>query len=106
MIRNPMIPAGIGLLLPVPGNVSQDSGEPIATLTIPTTAVQDASLNAYNDAANKNPSLYSLPANSCVDHVRDGLTTGGINIPTSGQNTNLPNKFFKSLSTLGVVTYY
>ncbi len=98
--------SGIGLLFPVPGHVSQDRGEPIATLTIPTSAVQDALVNAYNDAAMKYPSLYSLPNNSCVDHVRDALYVGGINIPKNSQNTNLPNNLFNSLSTLGTLTYY
>ncbi len=109
--------SGIGLFSPVSGHVGPDGGQPISTLTIPTTAAQDASVNAYNDAAVNDPNFqYSLLSNSCVDHVRGGLNAAGIPLPTpmvgSGrsrqqsnraQNTNFPNTIFQSLSPLGTV---
>lgn len=112
--------SGIGLFSPVPGHVSPDRGEPMATVTIPTTPAQDALVNAYNDAAVNNSDFrYSLLSNSCVDQVRGALNAGGINIPTPvvgsgrnkrratrGQNTNLPNKLFDSLAPLGTVIRY
>ena len=112
--------SGIGLFSPVPGYVSIDGGEPLATLTIATTPEQDALVNAYNEAASNNSEArYSLLSDSCVDHVRGALNAGGIDIPTpvvgsgrnkrrsiQGQNTNLPNTLFKALSPLGTVVYH
>ena len=89
--------AGIGLFSPVPGHVAPDNGTPIGTVIIPTTPQQDAAINAYNQAAAGSPFQYDLTNNSCVDHVRGGLNSGGINIPGSGQNTNFPNTLFNSL---------
>lgn len=105
---------------PVPGHVSPDKGDPIATIIIPTTPEQDALVNAYNDAAvNNSNSKYSLLSESCVDHVRGALNAGGIEIPTPivgsgrskrrstrGQNTNLPNTLFDSLTPIGTVIRY
>ncbi|MBT8438435.1 MAG: RHS repeat-associated core domain-containing protein, partial [Gammaproteobacteria bacterium] len=112
--------SGIGLFSPVPGHLSIDGGEPLATLTISATPEQDALVNTYNDAASNNPDArYSLLWDSCVDHVRGALSAGGIGIPTpvvgsgrnkrrsmQGQNTNLPNTIFKALSPLGAVVYH
>ncbi len=112
--------SGIGLISPVPGHIRLDNGQPIATLTIPTTAAQDALVNAYNTAAANNSNYqYSLTSNSCVDHVRGGLNAAGINLPvltvgsgrsrrqsTLGQNTNLPNSLFDALSSLGTVVTF
>jgi uncharacterized protein RhaS with RHS repeats len=112
--------SGIGLFSSVPGHVSLDRGEPIATVIIPTTPAQDALVNAYNDAVvNNSDSSYSLLSNSCVDYVRGVLNAGGIEIPTPnigsgrnkrrslrGINTNLPNVLFDSLAPLGTMIRY
>ena len=108
---------GVGMFSAVPGHIGPDGGRPMYTLIIPTTADQDALLNAFNDTAVNDPSFqYSLFDNSCVDYVRAGLNAAGIPLPApiigSGRNrsvsnraqmTNLQNILFKPLSPLGAV---
>jgi hypothetical protein len=111
--------SGIGFPSATQGHVGLDTGQPLRTVTIPTTPEQDAIINRYNLDAVNNQNSYQLIGESCVNHVRDALTTAGISLPTrsntgywSGQTTTttigdstvLPNQLFDALSRLGTVT--
>ena len=117
--KGPNAGEGIGLLGNIPGHVAIDKTTPLKTLTIETTPEQDSAINAFNEAAAAVPdnTEYNLTQCSCVDHVREGLEAGGIELPSkkagNGQmsrnqnnraaNTNLPNKLFEALEPLGTV---
>jgi len=61
-----------------PETILQDPNNPIDTITIHTSGDQDNWVQAYIYAISKNPGLYNLYHNSCVDFVRDALEVAGL----------------------------
>jgi uncharacterized protein RhaS with RHS repeats len=116
--KGPNAGAGMGIIKNVAGHVAIDKTTALKTLTIKTTPEQDAAINEFNQtAAADTGTEYNLTQCSCVDHVRDGLAAGGIELPTEDSSptpgnqpispastTIFPNKLFRKLEPLGEVT--
>ncbi len=87
---------GIPLGQTVNGGTHQDSGQVVSQITIPLTPAQDAALNAY--MANNANNQYNLYNSSCVDFVRIGLSSVGVNMNSVSSNANTPNGFMNGLT--------
>ena len=79
------------LNISVPGVEMSDSQEiPVGSITIQTTAAQDAAVQSYLDSKVKNPGKYNLYSNNCTITVEHALQAGGVSTP----NVILPASLF------------
>jgi RHS repeat-associated protein len=78
----------------VPGEVSDDSGDPSDCTTTKTTPEQDEKVQEYIDNNILNPGSYNLYNRSCVDFVRDAYEEI-LDIPLS--DTNFPTEIYSDI---------
>jgi len=86
----------------VPGVVRKDDMSwPHETLRIPTSAEQDAAVDASIKERQSRPGLYDLYDRQCTDFVSGALRAGNVQIPSEITDTRLnqivPNRFFPLL---------